>query len=460
MRNWKGKAVLVIGAARQGLAATRFLSAMGANVTLNDGKDRSQFEKSSISLESENVRVHFGGHPLTLLDDIDFVCISGGVPLDIPIIQEANRRNIQLTNDAQIFLEETRAKVIGITGSAGKTTTTTFIGEIAKTAVQKPARSWVGGNIGNPLIEQVKQMSENDWVVMELSSFQLELMERSPHIALVTNITPNHLDRHKTMESYISAKANILKHQTAADIAILNRDDANAYALRSNVQGELITFGCQEISSQNPDMFIEDDSIKYFDGKKSLTITKTEEINLPGTHNIINAMAACAAGIAAGYSFEDIRIGIRNVANIPHRLELVAENNHIRWINDSIATAPERVIAALNAIEGPLVLLLGGRDKDLPWDELAHLIAHRKPKLVLFGECGKMIENILLKEKYLGKRYSIDRFNKFEDAVIHAEKIAEPGESILLSPGGTSYDAFIDFEERGNLFIELAKKVA
>jgi len=460
MNNWKGKNVLVIGAARQGLAATRFLSKMGASVTLNDGKNASIFEGVTKQFTNLNVQFHFGGHPLALLDGKDVICVSGGVPLNLPVIQEARKRKIPLTNDTQIFLEQTTAHVIGITGSAGKTTTTTFIGEIAKSAVTPPQSVWVGGNIGNPLIDQVSQIKKDDWVVMELSSFQLELTNYSPEIALVLNITPNHLDRHKTMKAYIAAKANILINQNASGIAILNRDEPNAYALRKLNKGKLYTFGNRKSSSDIPGTYIRDGFIIFSDSIKDVPIMPLEEINLPGEHNHANALAACTAGVAAGFSIKSIRSGIQNVRSIPHRLELVIENNHIRWINDSIATAPERVLAALDAINGPLVLLLGGRDKNLPWDKLAQAVAYRKPKLILFGEAGEMIENIFRQDQYCGEKYQIDRFKKFEDAVLHAKKVVSPGESVLLSPGGTSYDAFADFEERGNIFRDLVEQIA
>ncbi len=459
MKNWKGKNILVIGAARQGLAATRFLSRQGARVTLNDGKTVDHFNDIVQTFDGASVEFSFGGHPLSLLKDKDLICVSGGIPLDIPILVKARGLDITLTNDAQLFLEQTRACVIGITGSAGKTTTTTLIGEIAKQAATRSRRVWIGGNIGNPLIEHLDKITKEDWVVMELSSFQLELMKTSPHIAIVLNITPNHLDRHKSMASYINAKANILTHQTEKDIAILNHGDPGSIGLKSKVRGDLITFGEFPTSAGRPETFVSEGFLRFTDGKKEERIMSIEQIPLPGRHNRMNALAACAAGFAAGFSVENIVKGIENVRVIPHRLELIADKNGIRWINDSIATAPERVIAALQAVSGPLVLLLGGRDKDLPWEELAEIITDRHPKLILFGEAGEMIESVLRKERYCGAACTIDRFRNLEDAVTRAAQIAKPGESVLLSPGGTSYDAFLDFEERGDLFKALVEKM-
>lgn len=213
MQNWQGKRILVIGAARQGLAASRFLAAHGALVTLNDSRPLENFRESLPALDKLGVAYHFGSHPLELLENVDLVCVSGGVPLELPLIQAALQKGIPLSNDSEIFMQAVPARVLGITGSAGKTTTTTLCGEIAKVALAAPHRVWVGGNIGFPLIENLEEMQAEDWAVVEFSSFQLELMTVSPHIALVLNITPNHLDRHKTMQAYTAAKAHILLHQ-------------------------------------------------------------------------------------------------------------------------------------------------------------------------------------------------------------------------------------------------------
>jgi UDP-N-acetylmuramoylalanine--D-glutamate ligase len=306
----------------------------------------------------------------------------------------------------------------------------------------------------------VEEIAKEDWVVMELSSFQLELMRTSPEIAIVLNITPNHLDRHKTMAAYTSAKANILKNQRKMDKAILNRDDAGSYGLKGSVNAELLTFGWGKPQDGLPGTFIANNMLYFTHGGKEEHIMAADRIQLPGRHNQMNVLAACAAGIAAGFSMKNISDGIHQVQGVPHRLELVSDHRNIRWYNDSIATAPERVIAALEAIPGPIVLLLGGRDKDLPWNGLADRIIERKPKLILFGEAGIMIEDILRKEEFCGSSYPIDRFVNLEDAIRHAAKIAEPGEAVLLSPGGTSYDAFFDFEERGNFFREMVEKIA
>ncbi len=456
MNIWQGKNILVIGAARQGLAASRFLASHGANVLLNDHRPQTEFKSHRADLDHLGIKTHFGGHPLELLKNIDLVCISGGVPLDLPIIEKAIKNGISLTNDSQIFLQALDASVIGITGSAGKTTTTILCGEIAKSALQSPRKVWVGGNIGYPLIEKLEEIHPEDWAVVELSSFQLELMTVSPHIALVVNITPNHLDRHKSMEAYTAAKAHILQYQTKDDIAILNRDDPGSIGLSREVKGKMLTFGFEPLDDLDGS-FVENNSIKMRYKGKVTQLVSLNNLHLPGRHNVANALAACTTAFVAGFSAEAMQAGIQSVKAIPHRLELVRERNGVRWYNDSIATAPERVIAALHAIKGPLVLLLGGRDKDLPWESLALLLNERQPKVILFGEASNLIADILWKTNPF---YPLFQVEKLEDAVAKAAEIAQEGECVLLSPGGTSFDAFRDFEERGECYRRWVKELS
>ncbi len=459
MTNWQGKTVLVIGAARQGMAATRFLASHGSEVILTDIRPEHNFTDQIRQFRTLPVRFVFGNHPSELLEKVDGICVSGGVPLDIPFIIQARKMNIPLTNDTQLFLDLAKAKVIGITGSAGKTTTTTLIGEIAKSGAFPGQKVWVGGNIGNPLIDQVEDMSSEDWVVMELSSFQLELMRTSPSIAVVLNVTPNHLDRHKTMQAYTTAKSNILRYQNSTDWAILNREDQGAFNLKSSVVGKISTFGYEKPKGGLVGTFIEENTLKYFDRQTTIPLIPADSVQLLGQHNLMNALAACAAGIIAGFTVSAMQEGIHSVKEIPHRLELIREFNGTRWYNDSIATTPERVIAALHAISGPLVLLLGGRDKDLPWTDLAAVLHEQAPKVIVFGEAGTMIKKVLLEFEEDAPEYPISQVNDLRDAILEASKIAEGDDSVLLSPGGTSYDAFLNFEERGNLFKQLVEAI-
>ena len=450
--DWTKTKVLVIGAARQGLALAQFLSSHGAIVTMNDGRSEHELQSSKDQLKDLPVRWVLGDHPLGLLHETELVCVSGGVPLDIPLIEEAVNKNIPLSNDSQIFMENAPCPVIGITGSAGKTTTTTLLGEIAQKAFSQGGKVWVGGNIGNPLINHVEEMTVNDLVILELSSFQLELMTDSPNIAAIMNITPNHLDRHRTVEAYTAAKANILKHQTSNDYAILNRDDRGSFGLKHMVKGKLVSFGFSSITEDQIGSFIDQDAVWVRNQSTCEEICKLDEITLPGKHNISNVLAASAISHVAGFKKEAIRAAILEFKGVPHRLQFVRECNGIRWINDSKATTPEGSMAAIQAFSNPIVLLLGGKDKNLPWKNLLHLVNQKVDHVILFGDAAEKIHGYIKDMKFQNQNFTLDLCNHLQDAVITARKIAEPGDIVLLSPGGTSYDEFKDFEERGEKF--------
>lgn len=453
--NWTGKPVLIIGTARQGLALARHLIAQGAHVTLNDQRSESQLSDAIASFKPGQVEWALGGHPLSLLDHTDLVAISGGVPLTLPLVVEAQKRGIAITNDSQIFMDAVACPVIALTGSAGKTTTTTLVGRMAQAAVKPPAKSWVGGNIGLPLVEYLGEISEHDTVILELSSFQLEQMTTSPLIAAVLNITPNHLDRHETMEAYTAAKARILAFQPGNSIAILNREDEGSWGLKPMVKGELVTFGLQKPASTLTGTYYSDTALWLQAEGKQTRLMDQSDILLRGQHNLVNVLAACAVAYAAGWSIEAMQAGVRDFRGVPHRLELVREWKGATWYNDSIATAPERTAAAIRSFSEPMVLLLGGRDKNLPWEALADLVHQRVAHVVLFGEAAPKIAAALGPVEAGKLPQTIDHAANLAEAVQLASRVASDGDVVLLSPGGTSYDEFKDFEERGNRFREL-----
>ena len=471
MTEWKDKHVIVIGAARQGIALGRFLALHGARVIINDQKTSKQLETASKSMNDLDEQVasriewFFGSHPLSLLDGIDLMCVSGGVPLNLPLIQEANCRGIPLSNDSQIFLEECPCCTIGITGSAGKTTTTSLVGKIAETAInsspdgQSPYRKvWVGGNIGTPLLAVVDEMNANDLAVMELSSFQLELMTKSVNIACVLNITPNHLDRHGTMAAYVAAKRRIFDYQTDHDTSVLGRDDPGSWRLLERVRGRRCMFGVDKPVGGMQGAFIDDEWVCLSDAKTVTRILRQAEIPLRGWHNVENVLAACAISQAAGFTAKSMREAIISFTGVPHRLEWVHFWKGADWYNDSIATAPERVMAAIHSFDSPadihrpIVLLAGGRDKNLPWNELANLIHARVDHLILFGEAAGKIASAVGNNKPGAHPFTVESCNGLEQAVEVAAREVEPGDIVLLSPGGTSFDEFRDFEERGEAF--------
>ncbi len=390
-KNWEGINVLIIGAARQGLALARYLSTQSANVTLNDNRTSQVLTNEINSMQEYPVHWYTGSHPLSLLDGKDLVAVSGGVPLDIPLLKEAKKRSIPLTNDSQIFMEAVPCPVIGITGSAGKTTVTSLLGEMAKLAVHLPQKAWVGGNIGTPLIDHLNEIQPIDTVILELSSFQLELMKSSPHISAITNITPNHLDRHEDFQAYTAAKTRIVLFQTDRDITILNREDAGSWAIKSLVKGSLYSFGIRQLPENTNGTFVKDDHLYLQKNGHLSVICSRETIQLRGDHNLLNVLCACAVADAAGFPIQAMVAAIQSFKGVEHRLEFVREYKGAKWYNNSIATAPERTIAAIQSFDDPIVLLLGGKDKNLPWENLVNLVHRRVDHVILFGDAEEKI---------------------------------------------------------------------
>ncbi len=449
-------AVVILGLARQGKALARFFGGRGVPVIISDRRPAEALQAEQAELAELPVRFVLGGHPESLLDECSLLCLSGGVSADLPLVIEAQRRGIPVSNDAQEFLRHSPAPVLGITGSAGKTTTTALVGAILREA---GFQTWVGGNIGNPLIADLAHIAPTDRVVMELSSFQLELMDCSPHIAGVLNITPNHLDRHKTMAAYIAAKAHIVSYQRPEDVAVLGYDEPNARSLAAQTCAQVRFFSSvpqHGIAELETGTFLRDDALVLRRGGQEWEVCRQRDLQLRGFHNVVNTLAAIALSDAAGASPDAMRRAIMSFTGVEHRLEVVRRWRNILWVNDSIATAPERVLAGLAAFDEPLVLLAGGRDKDLFWETFALEVKRRVRVLVLFGEAMSLIDRhvsqALAEDTGPCKLEKIIHAGTLEQAVSEAARLARSGEVVLLSPGGTSYDAFRDFAERGERF--------
>lgn len=453
-KSWAGTTVVVLGLARQGKALARYLTERGATVIVSDLKTDEQLSDSMDELADLEIQYALGGHPPEILEGADLLCLSGGVPADLPLAQQARRQGIPLSNDSHLFLDACPATVVGITGSAGKTTTTELLGRMARAYFEGSDRAvWVGGNIGRPLIVHVDDIHPKDLAVLELSSFQLELMTRSPQVSALLNLTPNHLDRHRTMENYIAAKVRILDFQSEDSVAVLGRDDPGAWEQRHRVRGRTLAFGAEPHEIEGT--YLESGWIRLrLDGEER-KLFPAERIELRGPHNVLNVLAACALAAACGISAEAMEAGLRGFSGVTHRLEFVRRFNGADWYNDSIATAPERTLAALRSFHEPLVLLAGGRDKGLPWDELLQEVCQRVDHLVLFGEAAPMIAD-RLESVRVGKRpFSVDITPGLEGAIAAAASSAEEGDVVLLAPGGTSFDEFEDFAARGARFKEL-----
>jgi UDP-N-acetylmuramoylalanine--D-glutamate ligase len=484
---YAGLRVVILGLARQGLAAARFFLAEGARITISDTRSADQLISACAALEryvTENrprgtLRLALGGHPLNLLDDADLLCLSGGVSPAIPIVQEAARRNIPLSNDGLLTLHHCRAPIVGLTGSAGKTTTTTLVGLMLEAA---GCTVHVGGNIGTPLLDRLAEVAAGDRVVMEFSSFQLELFDRSPAVAALLNITPNHLDRHPSMSHYAAAKANILRFQSRGDTCVLSADDSYTGAwLRSGrceipagegqaavyfpLQGTRLGFSLVE--EVEAGAYLRGDTLIWRGrAARDAAICQAQEVRLRGRHNLANILAACCLAGAAGADATAMRTVATAFGGVAHRLQIVRERNGVVWVNDSIATAPERTVAALHSFSEPIVALLGGRDKRLPWGECAAEIQRRgqdgRPRVrcaLLFGEAADLIAEALARyaRESGAAPVPVIRCPDLAEAVQAAAGVAQTGDVVLLAPGGTSFDAYADFAARGDHFITLVE---
>lgn len=455
--NFRNRTVTIIGAAREGTALARFLHGQGARVILSDIQNEHALAAHLETIRRLPIDLRLGGHPESILET-DVVFVSPGVPLDIPILREAVRRGIPLSSETRLFIRLCPAPIIGITGSSGKTTTTAMTGEMLK---QAGFRTFVGGNIGRPLIGHLNEIRPTDKVVMELSSFQLEMLGASPHIAAILNITPNHLDRHPDMASYIAAKRVILEHQTPRDLAVLGYDNAATRSLGGDSRGRAFFFSRRERVSDGS--YLDGDALMLNVDNAPAHICSRSDLRLRGEHNLENALAASLLARLAGAPVDAIAHACATFRGVEHRLEFVATIRGAHFYDDSIATTPERAAAALRSFTEPIILLAGGRDKHLPWEAMADLTVQRVRHLILFGEAAGLIANAVAAAMRRAKGPTslagVHVVRQLEDAVPLAADLAQPGDVVLLAPGGTSFDAFRDFAERGRRFKELVRSL-
>ena len=455
-----GKTLVILGLARQGKALARFAANVGARVVVSDLRTAEKLQADMIELSDLEIKYVLGEHPMSLLDKADALAISGSVPADAPLVTAAREKGIVVTNDSQEFMKRTPTAVIGITGSAGKSTTTALTGIMGQMAGRQ---TWVGGNIGRPLIADLHKMAADDMVVQELSSFQLEIWEQSPPVAAILNITPNHLDRHKTMQAYKKAKANILRYQAEQDVAVLAADDPGAMSLETMVNGRLRLFSAQHPVTDGA--FVRDGQIWLRDGNgREACVCTLSDIQLRGAHNVLNVLAAVTLADSVGIPVEAMQKAIANFTGIEHRLELVRTLNGVQYVNDSIATAPERTLAALDSFTEPLILLAGGRDKDMQWQSWTEKVLKRVKHVILFGELADLLNKLLTQQPCLpgldAYLTRVSRVPTMTEAVALAQETAVAGDVVLLAPGGTSFDAFKDFAERGEVFRQLVNALS
>jgi UDP-N-acetylmuramoylalanine--D-glutamate ligase len=448
----RGRRVVVLGLARSGVAAARMLDAAGAQVTAYDRRPATDLSESVESLLGRPVRLELGATPATVarvLADADLLVTSPSISPDFPttdkwlrdLLRDARARGVELVSEVELFLRLTRARVLAVTGTKGKTTTTALIGAILD-AAQLPHA--VGGNIGQPLIEQVGLLEPDDWAVLELSELQLPTITRGATIAVYTNITADHLDRHPSVDAYRSVKARLAELSVPTGRVVLNADDPVSRELGARLLPDAIDWYGLKAADLSLAAGLDADGWLTLHGERLLAAA---DLRLPGRHIQADALAAAVAGSLAGAAPDAIAAAIRGFAGVPHRLELIGEWGGVRWVNDSQATIPVAAIAALEAFApASVVLIAGGKDKGLDYRELADAIAERCRGAVLIGETADTLEELIR------QRVPTARAASMPEAVAAAAAIARPGDVALLAPAAASFDMFTDYEARGDAF--------
>ena len=452
--DFAGKNVTVVGLGIEGVDFVRFLIRRGAHVTISDSKSPDKLADRLHDVDGLGVSLSLGKNDSTAVSQADAVFISQSVPLDLPAIRAAQAAGVPLHSMVGLFLQLAPGPVIGITGSSGKTTTTALVSQMLRYD-DRPV--FTGGNIGIGLLDNLQDLRTYVWSVLEVSHTQLQLVDRSPHIASVLNITPNHLDRF-SWDDYKTLKSNLIRHQTLDDIAILGYDDLEARSLQPLVRGRILSFS-MSATFPGEGVFVRDGvATAHIDGFDE-PLFSLSSVALRGRHNQENAVAAAAIAIAAGVSPDAIASAVAAFRGVEHRLEHIGDVSGAQYYNDSIATTPERTLAGLRSFEEPIVLLLGGRDKQLPLEEMAREALVRCRGIVLFGEAAGTLNDALatLPNKL---HVPIRRVDSLPDAVAAARAITQPGDVVLLSPACTSYDAYDNFEKRGEHFRHLVSQLS
>jgi UDP-N-acetylmuramoylalanine--D-glutamate ligase len=441
-----GRKSLVLGAGRSGIASARFLADRGAVVALHDRKPVEEWSDAARSLkETHKVGLIGGEIPSWLLDQIDLVVISPGVPTNTIPARYVDRKEGEVIGEVELAYRFMKGRIVGITGSNGKTTTTTLIGEILKNA---GIVTQVGGNIGTPLLDLAVSSTDDTWTVAELSSFQLEtIKDFRANVAICLNVTPNHLDRYESFTDYAIAKHRIFRNQTADDLAVLNADDEITASWATGLKAHVSMFSIRR--ELDDGLFLRGrDLVSRSNGKEKLLTTR-DDIFLRGLHNVENVLASLAAGLACGASPESMRETIANFKGVEHRIEFVSEVDGVKFYNDSKATSVDATLKALEALsegDGKVVLILGGRGKNAPYTPLIPLIERAVRALILIGEDADNIDS------QLRGTAEIIRADSMEDAVRSGLNAAESGDSVLLAPACASFDMFRSFEHRGETF--------
>jgi UDP-N-acetylmuramoylalanine--D-glutamate ligase len=449
-----GKRALVVGLGKSGVASALFLKEHGARVTVSDTKSGDELHNEIPILLDHGITVETGGHGERTFRGQDLIVVSPGVPVDAPPLVQARSLGENVIGEIELAAQFLPGPIVAITGSNGKTTTTTLAGEIM-TASGFP--TLVGGNIGTPAISLAERAKLETVIVLEVSSFQLETIQSfRPKVAVVLNVTPDHLDRHRTFEIYAAAKARIFENQREDDFAVLNADDATCVAMASKTKAQVFWFSRQKEVERGA--WVRDGAILFRDGAGQREILQVSEIPLKGAHNLENVLAAVCAGVLMGCAPERIRQSVHDFEAVEHRLEFVATIRGVDYYNDSKATNVDATIKALESFPANIHLILGGKDKGSDYSVLNDLLRQRVKRVYTIGAAAAKIESQIISAKNGGPE--IIHAETLENAVRKANAVAQPGDVVLLAPACASFDQFKNYEHRGQAFKEIVRGLA
>lgn len=444
----KGKRVLVVGLGKSGIASALFLADRGARVAVSDTKSEEELHHEIPLLLDRGIGVEAGYHGERTFKEQELIVISPGVPSDVPQLEQARQAGIPVIGEVELAARYLKGQIVAITGSNGKTTTTALAGEIIAASGQK---TLVGGNIGTPAISFVETATADTWVVLEVSSFQLETIETfHPKIAVMLNVTPDHLDRHLTFANYAAAKARIFENQTGGDFAVLNADDATCVTMADKTKARVYWFSRQQYVEHGA--FVRGDGIIWRDAGREQVIMPVAEIVLKGAHNIENVLSGICVGMLAGVDPADIRRAVANFKAVEHRLEYVATIRGVEYYNDSKATNVDATIKALESFAGGIHLILGGKDKGSDYSVLNPLLEQRVKRVYTIGAAAAKIQSQI-------KGTQVVTAGTLDSAVRRASESATPGDIVLLAPACASFDQFVSYEHRGRVFKDLVKQM-
>ncbi|MGL5868235.1 UDP-N-acetylmuramoyl-L-alanine--D-glutamate ligase [Clostridium chrysemydis] len=442
----KDKKVGVVGIGVSNIPLINFLLELGAKVTAFDMKNEEDLGDVAIDFKNKGVKLSLGENYLDNLTGFDVVFKTPSMRIDSEALVRVSKEGAYITSEMEEFVRYCKGKIFGVTGSDGKTTTTTII---SKLLIEEGYKTWVGGNIGTPLFSRIEEIEEKDMVVLELSSFQLMTMDLPMEVAICTNLAPNHLDMHKDMQEYIDAKKNVFKYSDESGILVINRENEITYGFRDEFKGEIREFSSKR---EIKDGAYYKDGVLYLDGKE---VCKKEDIVIKGMHNVENYLAAFAA-VKDDVSIKSMKRVCETFTGVEHRCEFVREIDGVKYYNDSIASSPTRTLAGLRAFEGKVILIAGGYDKHIPFAPLAKEGHEFIKELIVMGDTKELIKDAFKKLKEEdGIDITIEEATSLEDAVNIAKRIAKPGDIVTLAPACASFDMFKNFMIRGNKFKEI-----